>query len=405
MTSAVVFNGNAFHCSVPSSWQYSVDMAVDVLDPANPLLADYCAGRRAVLFCSPVVNELYGAALRRYCQARLAPDSWRCVVLPTGEHNKTMRSVEQVCEHAKAAGIDRNGVLVAVGGGILCDIVGFAASMYKRGIRYIKVNTTLVGQIDVGVGVKTGVNHLASKNLLGSYHAAYASINDPAFLRTLPPRQISCGLAEIVKMAVILSAELFELLEAHVASILRRRFAPAGAAEAGRDRRVLLLAIQLMMDELGPNLRETELARLVDFGHSFSPAIEIDSDHALQHGEAVAIDMALSACIAVRMGMLEQDHCERILALLRACDLPLYDAATCRPALLRGALEEMHLHRGCRINLVVPTGIGRATFIRELDALPAAVLEQACEDLRRHAAGSPMRPFAATDTGALHAAG
>lgn len=413
MIDRVVFNGSAFHCSVPSTWGYSVDMAVGVLDPANSLLADYCAGRQVVLFSSPVVDALYGAALRRYCEARLAPGSWRCVVLPTGEHNKTMRSAELVCEHAKAAGIDRNGVLVAVGGGILCDIVGFAASMYKRGIRYIKVNTTLVGQIDVGVGIKTGVNHLASKNMLGSYYPAYASINDPAFLRTLPARQISCGLAEIVKMAVILSEELFSLLEVHVASIQRRRFAPGSALEDGHDRRVLELAIQLMMDELSPNLREHELARLVDFGHSFSPAIEIDSDHTLQHGEAVAIDMALSGCIAVRMGMLREEQCRRILALLRACELPLYDAESCRPALMQAALEDMHLHRGGQINLVVPTGIGRASFISHLSTLPAGLLEQACEDLRRHVEpASAQAPQAAQATaqrgaeaGAVHEAG
>lgn len=394
MTNAVVFNGNAFHCRVPSSWDYSVDMTTDLLDPDNSLLADYCAERQAILFASPAVDALYGAALRRYCEARLAQGSWRYVVLPTGEHNKTMRSAELVCEYAKAAGIDRHGVLVAVGGGILCDIVGFAASMYKRGIRYIKVNTTLVGQIDVGVGVKTGVNHLASKNMLGAYYPAYASINDPRFLRTLPPRQISCGLAEIIKMAVILSEELFELLEEHAVSMLRRRFASASVQDDERDRRVLMLAIQLMMDELSPNLRETELERLVDFGHSFSPAIEIDSDHALQHGEAVAIDMALSSCIAVRMGMLKQEECDRILALLRACALPLYDADSCRPELMQSALEDMHLHRGRRINLVVPTGIGRATFIRHLSSIPQGLLEQSCEDLRRHAAASAARSAA-----------
>ncbi|MGH8855938.1 MAG: sedoheptulose 7-phosphate cyclase [Telluria sp.] len=403
MTSGVVFNGSAFHCSIPSAWRYSVDMSSSVLDPDNSLLADYCAGRQAVLFASPMIDALYGAALRRYCEAMLAPGSWRYFVLKTGEHNKTMRSAELVCEHAKAAGMDRNGVLVAVGGGILCDIVGFAASMYKRGIRYIKVNTTLVGQIDVGVGVKTGVNHLASKNMLGSYYPAYASINDQGFLRTLPARQISCGLAEIIKMAVILSEELFELLETHAGSMQRRRFGPGSALDAERDRRVLQLAIQLMMDELSPNLQETELARLVDFGHSFSPAIEIDSGHVLQHGEAVAIDMALSACIAVRMGMLEEGQCRRILALLRACGLPLYDAACCRPALMQAALDDMHLHRGGRINLVVPTGIGSASFIHHLASLPDGLLEQACEDLRHHAA--PAGAMHDAEPGAVHGAG
>jgi 3-dehydroquinate synthase len=345
------------------------------------------------LFSSRAVDALYGAALRRYCEATLAPGSWHYVVLETGEHNKTMRSAELICEHAKTLRIDRNGLLVAVGGGILCDMVGFAASIYKRGIRYIKFNTTLVGQIDVGVGIKTGVNFLSSKNLLGSYYPAFASINDPAFLRTLPSRQISCGLAEIIKMAIIVSEELFALLEVHVESILRRRFAPGSAQEAERDRRVLVLAIQLMMDELRPNLHEKELERLVESGH------------ALHHGEAVAIDMALSSRIAVRMGMMSEAHCQRVLALLQASGLPVYDARTCRPALMMASLEDMHLHRGRRINLVVPTGIGSADFIRLLASLPASVVEQACEDLRRHHESTARRECVAADEGLVHEAG
>jgi 3-dehydroquinate synthase len=262
-------------------------------------------------------------------------------------------------------------------------MVGFAASIYKRGIGYIKVNTTLVGQIDVGVGIKTGVNFLASKNLLGTYYPAHASINDPHFLRTLPVRQISCGLAEIIKMAIILSEELFELLEEQVRSILRRKFVASTADDGERDFKVLVMAIQLMMDELRPNLHEKELERLVDFGHSFSPMIEIESDHQILHGEAVAIDMGLSSRIAVRLGLMSEADCARVLALLQACDLPVYDEATCGAAKLHEALREMHLHRGRKINLVVPTGIGRADFVRTLESLPDEVVRDAAADLRQ----------------------
>jgi 3-dehydroquinate synthetase len=381
MSSGVEFTGSAFHARAPAEMKYSVDLTADVFELSNDLLAGYCEGRQVALFATRTIDALYGAAVRRYLAARLPAGSWHYVVTDTGEHNKNLRSVEAICEHAKTLRIDRNGLLIAVGGGILCDMVGFAASIYKRGIRYIKINTTLVGQIDVGVGIKTGVNFLSSKNLLGSYYPAFASINDPALLRTLPLRQISCGLAEIIKMAIILSQPLFELLEVHAESILKRRFGPGAPLEAERDLRVLVLAIQLMMDELRPNLHEKDLERLVDFGHSFSPIIEIESDHAIHHGEAVAIDMALSARIAVRLGLMEEADCERVLELLVTCGLPVYDAHTCQPALLQEALHEMHLHRGRKINLVIPTGIGRADFVRELAQLPAAVVEGACADL------------------------
>lgn len=387
MTSCVEFTGSAFHSRSPGESRYSVDMTARVFDPSNPLLADYCAGRQVVVFSSPGVDALYGAELKRYFGARLPVGTWHYVIIESGEHNKTLASVERICEHAKSLRIDRNGLLIAVGGGIVCDMVGFAASIYKRGIGYIKVNTTLVGQIDVGVGIKTGVNFLSSKNLLGSYFPAHASINDPNFLRTLPVRQISCGLAEIIKMAIILSDELFELLEEQVRSILRRKFVASTAEEGARDLKVLILAIQLMMDELRPNLHEKELERLVDFGHSFSPMIEIESGHRILHGEAVAIDMALSSRIAVRLGLMRESDCQRILALLQACDLPIYDEATCGADQLQEALHEIHLHRGRKINLVVPTGIGKADFVRTLEALPPDVVRDAAADLREANAG------------------
>ncbi|MEW6705195.1 MAG: sedoheptulose 7-phosphate cyclase [Pseudomonadota bacterium] len=393
---------SSFDVRVPEELRYSVDLTHGVLDVRNPLLARYCEGRKAVLFASPTVDALYGPAIRRYFEAHRPEGGWDYVVVPTGEHHKNLRTVETICEHAKRCRMDRNGLLVAFGGGILCDLVGFSASIYKRGIRYIKVNTTLVGQIDVGVGVKTGVNFLASKNMLGTYYPAYASLNDPAFLHTLPLRQLSCGLAEIIKMAIILSRELFELLEEHVDSMLCRRFVASHWREMERDTRVLTLAMQLMIDELRPNLHEKNLERLVDFGHSFSPMIEIESDHRLYHGEAVAIDMALSSRIAVRLGLMREDDCERVLKLLRACDLPCFDEETCRHELLMQSLQEMHLHRGGRINLVVPTGLGSADFIRELQALPAEVVREAVRDLKRHRHRSPAAVPTAAHEEAVH---
>lgn len=391
--------GSRLEVLVPDELRYAVDLTHGVLDLSNPLLADYCAGRCALVFVSPTVDTLYGRAVRHYLEARLPGGSWHYRVLPTGEHNKNLRSVEMICEQAKRCRLDRNGLLIAIGGGIVCDMVGFAASIYKRGIRYIKVNTTLVGQIDVGVGVKTGVNFMASKNMLGAYYPAYASINDPAFLHSLPLRQLSCGLAEIIKMAIILSRELFERLEAQVDSMLCRRFVAASRQEAEQDNRILALAMALMMDELSPNLHEKNLERLVDFGHSFSPMIEIDSDHRIFHGEAVAIDMALSSRIAVRLGLMDEADCERVLDLLRACDLPLHDTQTCRLDALLLALDDMHLHRGGRINLVVPSGLGRAEFIRQREALPAEVLRGALLDLQgqrqRFIAPAALEPIGA----------
>lgn len=369
-----------FDLLAPDGTRYRVDVTDKVFDPRNPLLADCVEGRRAVAFVGPTVDRIYGDRLRAYLDARLQPGSWSVHTIDSGERNKTLASVEQVCAVAKATGLDRHGVMIAVGGGIVADIVGFAASMYARGVRYIKVNTTLVGQVDVGVGVKTGVNALDTKNMFGAYHPAHASLNDPALLATLPAREIRCGLAEIVKMAVILDADLFAALERRPDAFLR-------SSDGELETYVVRTSMRLMMEELCPNLREHDLARLVDFGHTFSPVIETAGGHRLEHGEAVAVDMALSAHLARLLGLVDEESCERVVTLLRRIGLPVFDPATCTPELMTRALEASWQRRGRKLHLVVPTGIGKADFVERLEDVPADVLRAALDALA-HSGGT-----------------
>ncbi|MEV7196052.1 sedoheptulose 7-phosphate cyclase [Streptomyces sp. NPDC093510] len=373
-------DSGGFDLLAPDGTGYRVDVTGGVFSPDNPLLAEYVAGRRVVAFLGPTVDRIYGEQLRAYLKARLEPGSWSVHTIATGERNKSLTSVEEVCATAKAAGLDRHGVMLAVGGGIVADIVGFAASMYARGIRYIKVNTSLVGQVDVGVGVKTGVNALHTKNMFGAYHPAHASLNDPALLDTLPAREIRCGLAEIVKMAVILDGELFRTLERHPDAFLR-----AGAGGGDVETYIIRTSMRLMMEELCPNLREHDLARLVDFGHTFSPVIETAGGHRLAHGEAVAVDMALSAHLARLLGLTDAETCERIVTLLERIGLPVYDAATCTPELMTQALRASWQRRGRKLHLVVPTALGKAAFVDELEHLPADTLRAALDALAARA--------------------
>ncbi|MEU5384499.1 sedoheptulose 7-phosphate cyclase [Kitasatospora cineracea] len=358
--------------------------------PDNELLADYCEGRRVVAFLGPTVDRLYGEQLRRYLAAHLAPGSWSVVPVGGGEAQKTMESVERICAEAKAAGLDRRGVMIAVGGGVTCDMVGFAAAVYCRGVRYIKVNTTLVGQVDVGVGVKTGVNALDTKNMLGSYHPAHASISDPAFLRTLPARQIRCGLGEIAKMAIIKDARLFRALE-ECPEVFRQPCATPSWLTAGRgvEDYVLRTSMELMMEELCPNLREHDLARLVDFGHTFGPVIETASKYRIAHGESVAIDMAISSELARVLGLISAEDCERTVRLISRLGLPVHDPQTCTPELMERALQASWERRGRRLHLVVPDGIGSAVFIDDLEDIPAAAVEEALDALAVRPEGLP----------------
>lgn len=378
----VWFDGNRYRSRAGAdSLSYSVDLTKNVFALDNPLLRDYCANRSIVLFASGSINRLYGDVIRRYVDAHRGCKPWSVVVLPTGEENKTLANVERVCRAAKNAGIDRRGIMVAVGGGILSDTVGFAAAIYARGSRYIKVNTTLVGQIDCGVGIKTGVNFAESKNLLGCYHPAYASINDRQFLQTLPKREIRCGLAEIIKMAIVVDADLFALLERHHACVLRDKLSSRDPAAAGLDHEIVHRAIFAMMDELNGNIHERNLERKADFGHTFSPRIEVESNHAIKHGEAVAIDMALSSRIALLLGRISETDYQRIVRLFQAVGLPILAPEICSLAMMERSLDAMFLHRGQRINLVIPTGIGSADFVRRREELPNDVLVDALADL------------------------
>ncbi|MFB7517161.1 sedoheptulose 7-phosphate cyclase [Streptomyces sp. NPDC056144] len=392
-------DGRGFALLSPEGVSYRVDLVGSVLDPENPTLADHCEGRRTVAFLGPTVDRLYGERIRRYLDARLAPGSWSVVRIGGGEQHKTMDAVETICAEAKAAGLDRRGVMLAFGGGVTCDLVGFAAAIYSRGVRYIKVNTTLVGQVDVGVGVKTGVNALGTKNMLGAYHPAHASLNDPAFLTTLPDRQIRCGMGEIAKMAIIRDERLFRVLEECPEVFRRPVDEPAWLAGAsggrGVEDYVLRTSMALMMEELCPNLREHDLARLVDFGHTFGPVIETASEYRVAHGESVAVDMAISSELARVMGLISAEDCERIVRLIASLGLPVYDPGTCTPELMDRALRASWERRGRRLHLVVPDGIGTAVFVDDLEDIPATALEEALDALAvRPAPAEPAAPVA-----------
>ena len=243
----------------------------------------------------------------------------------------------------------------------------------------MRVPTTLVGLVDVAVGIKQGVNAYGKKNLIGSFYPPVASINDYRFLATLERREIACGFAEIVKMALLRDPALLALLERHGAELLESRF----AAPAHIARQVTRRAELLMMEELAPNLFEENLARLVDFGHSFSPAIEMASNYQIPHGYAVALDMLLSLALA------SPDLLPRMTALFKTLGLPCWDARMPEGAALLHALADIRRHRGGSLNLVVLRRPGEPYFLR---AVSQRDLARALERLDAHIHGAGVMP-------------
>merc|ERR1719502_1802720 len=363
----------------PITFQYRVRECADVFDPASDalifghitdpesLVRAKLRPLKRVVVVDDNVYALYGERIEAYFAAHNVTTAM--MVLPTTEENKDIEMVLKIAEAIHELGIDRRlDPVIAIGGGVCMDIVGFAASIYRRRTPYVRVPTTLMGYVDASVGAKSGVNFEAEpgvwkKNKLGAYLPPAITLLDRSFLATLDERQLANGAAEIVKMAIVKDPELLDLLATHGPELIEHKFqknpyASADAWEADdAASRVLYLAIETMLEELAPNLWEDSLERLVDFGHVFSMELEMALlyDEKLFHGEAVAIDMAYSACLSFVRGQISAEYRDRLLATMRGLGLPVYH---------EGLDERVKFSSGQKIPL--PTAEGEARLFNDI---------------------------------------
>ncbi len=359
----------------------------------DPALADAMGREQGTLVVTtPTVDRLYSDALRRYLAACERSGDVSLTVLTCSESQKGMEQVLAVCERAAAAGLARRSRIVSFGGGVLMDVCGLAATLFRRGVPLVRVPTTLIGMIDAGIGVKNGINFGGKKSQLGSFTAPDACIIDPSFLSTLPRRHLRCGVAESLKIALVGSAELFDLLEVHGVDLLESSFRePADVV-----RRVIHLSVARMLDELDLNLFERperferSYARRADFDRTFSPYIEEASRHTVLHGEAVVADMVLSAQISSSLGLLDDVSLQRLLELVRRLEFPL-DWSSMDPAAMYAALGSVVKHRDGKLNLVLPTGLGNSTYLYELADLSPRLIDEAIGHLARRTGSSGLR--------------
>jgi 2-epi-5-epi-valiolone synthase len=336
----------------------------------------------ALVVMTPSTDRLYGKALRHSLAAHGPGADLSFMILACSEADKMTEQVLAVCRRAVEARLARRSQIVCVGGGVALDICGLAATLFRRGICQIRVPTTLIGMIDAGIGVKNGVNFDGSKSLLGSFSACEACLIDPSFLDTLPRRHLQCGLAESAKIATVCSPELFDLLDMHADGLL----GPICGTLLGQTHDLIRLSIEGTLSELSLNLFERRdlfpntYARKLDFGHTFSPYLEAASGHILLHGEAVAIDMAVSVELAYRLGVLDRATRTRVLDLIYRLGLPIHWPEL-RPEALRASLPSVVRHRDGALNLVLPSGIGTATFLKDLRELSLNLLTEVVQDL------------------------
>jgi 3-dehydroquinate synthase len=357
---------------------YPVYFTRNLFARANPVLAGVLrqAGLNSRRRMLVYVDDGAAAADRRLIpalEASLArcPDVCELVrppeTIPGGERTKNGWSVVQsIMATIGAARLDRHSFVVAIGGGSVLDMVGFAASLVHRGIRLIRVPTTVLAQCDAGVGVKNGMNENGTKNFVGTFAPPFAVLVDFRFLRTLPPKYWTGGIAEAFKIALIKDARLFAYLCRH-AGRLRRR--DAQAIEHVVKRTAIL---HLEHIRLGGDPFETGSARPLDFGHWAAHKLEVLSHYSLAHGQAVAIGIALDSCYAAVKGFITAAQRDRIIRALAAVGLPVWDGLLEEdvrdgaPALLDG-LEDFREHLGGRLTLTMPRGIGCGVEIHDVD--------------------------------------
>jgi 3-dehydroquinate synthase len=288
------------------------------------------------------------------------------IVLTPGEASKTLASVELVYEGLLGSGADRGTFVVAVGGGVVCDVAGFAASTYLRGLRFGFVPTTLLAQVDAGIGGKNGVDFRGYKNLVGVFQQPDFVLCDPAVLRTLPARETANGLAELVKTAAIGGPELFEEIERFPDKALGLE--PEFTARAVHE------ALRIKAAVVGSDERESGARRVLNFGHTLGHALEAVAG--LAHGEAVAAGLVFAAGLSVRKGLLAARDRDRIAALVGRLGLPTSVAAPA--AALVDAVRKDKKRTGVAVHFVFLEAIGRP-LVREV---PLAELESAIHDLR-----------------------
>ncbi|MDB4794827.1 2-epi-5-epi-valiolone synthase, partial [bacterium] len=293
----------------------------------------------------------------------------KLLMVPTNlnESNKGVDSLLACLERIENYGFSRrNDILLAIGGGTLMDLISLAANLYRRGIAVYKVPTTLLGFVDASVGIKTGINFLSQRNRLGTYYLNYNVIYDCSLLTSLSMDLIREGLGEIFKIALIKSSELFLLLELNENQIKKPEF-----YLTNQGKKIISISIQLMLEELHDNPNESNLKRCVDFGHSFSPLLEMESIKnknidSIPHGLAVGADSVITSIIAFNRKLIDKSVLKRIFKLATLIDFLAGHELYKKDEIMWSSMMEMTVHRNGSQNLPVPISIGSYTFLQDL---------------------------------------
>jgi 3-dehydroquinate synthase len=317
------------------------------------LYAPHLTGGRVAVVTNTVIAPLYLETVKKATGASTQ------IIVPDGEQAKSWETLNRIFDALLQARCGRDTLVIALGGGVIGDLAGFAAAVYQRGVPFVQVPTTLLAQVDSSVGGKTAINHPLGKNMIGAFHQPLAVISDVATLDTLPERELRAGVAEVIKHGLALDAGFVDWLEANVEKILNR------------DRAALTHAVrrscELKARIVSQDEREAGARALLNFGHTFGHAIEAATGYgAWLHGEAVAAGMVMAAELSALMGHLKKTEVSRVRDLLRRAGLPVTGPALAPERLMELMALDKKAAKG-RMRFVVLEAIGRAALRADVD--------------------------------------
>ncbi len=340
--------------------RYDIIRCDNIFNPANKTLLS--VGRQdkspRIIIIDTQVSRLYSTKINNYFTANNI--TTKIIQFNAGEENKNIESYKSMLVDLDATNLDRRSQpVIAIGGGVLTDVVGFVTSTFRRSIPHIKIPTTVMGYVDASIGIKTGINFNGCKNRIGSFHPPLQVYLDRSFLTTLPGRHITNGVGEIIKLAIIKDKKLFEQVETCGVAAIKSKF-----QDKDSDK-ILNQSIEGMIRELEPNLFEDNLTRPMDFGHTFSYMIEMQPNIDTLHGEAVIMDIILSSVIAHKRNLLNSNEVSRILNLIQKLNFTMFHPCM-TPDNLWQAIVERTQHRDGQQRMPLPSAIGKCVFVNDI---------------------------------------
>ena len=285
----------------------------------------------------------------------LSADEINVVTIPDGEEYKTLQTVENILNECFTHKLDRKSLLIAFGGGVIGDMTGFTASLYQRGIDFIQIPTTLLSQVDASVGGKTGVNNSFGKNLIGAFYQPQAVYIDPSFLKTLPQREFSAGLAEVVKMAMMFDKKFFDFLQT------------ANFQDDETLKQIIKKSVETKAKVVNEDEKEAGIRAVLNYGHTFCHVIENETNYTTYlHGEAVAIGMMMANGLAIRLGLLSLNEAQQMTAFLKKANLPTTYLIKDVDSFYEHFFLDKKSSKGT-IKFILPNGIGDFKMVNDID--------------------------------------